>query len=119
MNIKRLILFGGAAVVVAGGLVYVLGIFPPILSRHGQGAIGQREVYRAQQAADASVTPGAAPVALKATAERMKNHQILELQNGQMFQLNNGHLYHLNDGEVVSMKNGQVVVTQNDQTLLL
>jgi hypothetical protein len=62
MNRKKLMLFGGAAIVLAGALVFELRIFPPGLGRLGQGAIGQRDVYRAPQAADGSVTPGAAPV---------------------------------------------------------
>ena len=66
MNIRRLALFAGAAVVIAGGLVYTLGIYPPASGRAGQGAIGERQVYRAQQPKDATVTPGTAPVAMQA-----------------------------------------------------
>ena len=59
----KLSLFGGAAVVVAGALIYCLGIYPPASKRDTQGAIGQRDVYRDPQAHDAAVTPGSAPVA--------------------------------------------------------
>ena len=60
---KKFVLFSAAAVVVAGGLVYVLGVYPPASTRDAQGAIGQRQVYRDPQAHDAAVTPGSAPVA--------------------------------------------------------
>ena len=63
MNTKKLALFAGAVVVVAGGLIYALGIYPPASLRGGEGAIGKRDVYRAEQPADATVTPSAAPVA--------------------------------------------------------
>ena len=59
----KLALFGAGAVVVAGALIYCLGIYPPASKRDTQGAIGQRDVYRDAQAHDASVTPGSAPVA--------------------------------------------------------
>ena len=99
MNAKKLALFGGAAVVLAGGLIYSLGIYPPGSGRDGQGAIGERKVYRAEQPADASVTPGAAPVAMAATAESMKNHQVPELQNGQIFQMSNGQMVQMMNGK--------------------
>ena len=70
MNTKKLALCAGAVVVVAGGLIYSLGIYPPASMRGGEGAIGKRDVYRAEQPADASVNPGAAPVAMQATAEQ-------------------------------------------------
>ena len=60
---NKIAMFSAIAVVVAGALVYVLGIYPPVSGRDGQGAIGQRQVYRDGQAADAAVTPGSAPVA--------------------------------------------------------
>jgi len=85
MNSKKLLLFVGSAVVITGGLIYSLGIFPPSARRDGLGAIGERKVYRAEQPADAAVTPGVAPVALQATVDAMKNHQLPELQNGMIF----------------------------------
>jgi hypothetical protein len=60
---KKLVLFSAGAVVIAGGLVYILGVYPPASTRDAQGAIGQRQVYRDPQASDAAVTPGSAPVA--------------------------------------------------------
>jgi len=60
---KKLVLFSAGAVVIACGLIYVLGVYPPASTRDAQGAIGQREVYRDPQAHDAAVTPGSAPVA--------------------------------------------------------
>jgi hypothetical protein len=117
MNAKKLALFGGSAVIVAGGLLYALGVYPPASSRAGQGAIGQRQVYRAEQPADASVTPGAAPVAMEATAEQLKNQPTL--QNGQIFQLNTGQLYQLNNGQLLQMKNGQMLALRNGQMLQL
>ena len=59
---KKFVLFAAGAVVVAGGLVYVLGVYPPASTRDAQGVIGQRQVYRDPQAKDAAVTPGSAPV---------------------------------------------------------
>ena len=85
MNTKKLALFAGAVIVVAGGLIYTLGIYPPASMRGGEGAIGKRDVYRAEQPADASVNPGAAPVAMQATVDQMKNHKLPELQNGHDF----------------------------------
>jgi hypothetical protein len=117
MNAKKLALFGGSAVIVAGGLLYALGVYPPASGRAGQGAIGQRQVYRAEQPADASVTPGAAPVAMEATAEQLKNQPTL--QNGQIFQLNTGQLYQLNNGQLLQMKNGQMLALRNGQMLQL
>ena len=70
MNTKKAVLFTGTAAVVAAGLVYTLGIYPPAASRDAQGAIGQRQVYRADQSKDASVTPGEAPVAAKAEVQQ-------------------------------------------------
>jgi hypothetical protein len=63
--VKKITVFAGIAVVMAGALVYVLGIYPPASGRDVQGAIGQRQVYREGQAADVAVTPGSAPVAAK------------------------------------------------------
>ena len=100
MNTKRLALFVGAALVAAVALVYLIWLYPPGSSRSGQGAIGNRNVYRAEQPADASVTSGAAPVVVQATLEKIKNHQIPELQNGQMFTLSNGYAYSLNNGQI-------------------
>ena len=54
MNVKKLALFAGAGVLVAGGLVYSLGIYPPASLLGGEGAIGKRDVYRADQPQDAS-----------------------------------------------------------------
>jgi len=119
MNAKRLALFGGTAVVLAGGLIYSLGIYPPASGRDGQGAIGERKVYRAEQPSDASVTPGAAPVAMTATAEAMKNHQIPELQNGQIFQLSNGQMFQLRDGQLMQLKDGQMLQLKTGQMLQL
>jgi hypothetical protein len=68
MNRKKLVIFGGAAIILAGGMAYLLGVHPPGFN-HGQGAIGKRDVYRAQQASDAAVTPGAAPVALQVAGQ--------------------------------------------------
>jgi hypothetical protein len=60
---KKFVLFSAAAVVIAGGLIYILGVYPPASTKDTQGAIGQREVYRDARAHDAAVTPGSAPVA--------------------------------------------------------
>ena len=106
MNAKKLALFGGAAVVVAGGLIYSLGIYPPASSRDGQGAIGERQVYRVEQPADASVNPGAAPVAMTANAGQLKNSRISQLKDGQLVQMN-GQMYQLNGGQLVALMNGQ------------
>src|SRR5437660_11505859 len=75
---KKILVFAGGAIIIAGALVYVLKIYPPISGRDGQGAIGQRQVYRDGQARDAAVTPGAAPVAAKTrtAAEIKKIHEI-------------------------------------------
>jgi hypothetical protein len=108
MNTKRLAIFGGAALVVAGALVYSLGIYPPASGRNGQGAIGERQVYRAEQPKDASVTPGTAPVALQASAEQMKKGQIFELKNGQIVQLSNG-------GFALQFRNGDLLPLNNAQ----
>lgn len=108
MNIRRLALFAGAAVVIAGGLVYTLGIYPPASARDGQGAIGQRQVYRAQQPNDATVTPGAAPVAMQANIEQMKKGQIIQLKNGQLARLSDG-------GFALQMTNGDLVALNNAQ----
>jgi hypothetical protein len=82
MNVKKLALFGASAVIVAGGLLYALGGYPPASGRAGQGAIGKRQVYRAEQPADASVTPGAAPVAIEATAEQLKTSRRRSCRTG-------------------------------------
>lgn len=108
MNIKKLALFAGATLVIAGALVYTLGIYPPASGRAGQGAIGERQVYRAEQPKDASVTPGTAPVAMQATAEQMKKGQIFELKNGQIVQLSNG-------GFALQLKNGDLRLLNNAQ----
>src|SRR6516164_5273495 len=113
MNAKRLVLFGSVAVIVAGGLIYSLGIYPPASSRDGQGAIGERQVYRAEQPADASVTPGAAPVAMKASAEATKNGHTIQVKGGQVFQLTSGEFARLQGGQVVQLNNGQVLQVQN------
>ncbi|HZD46727.1 MAG TPA: hypothetical protein VE109_11660 [Acidobacteriaceae bacterium] len=117
MNARKLALFGGSAVIVAGGLLYALGIYPPAAGRAGQGAIGQRQVYRAEQPQDASVNSGAAPVAMQATAEEFKNHP--ELQNGQIFQLSTGQMYQLNNGQLLALQNGQIFKMRNGQMLQL
>lgn len=108
MNTKRLALFGGAAVVIAGGLIYSLGIYPPTSARDGQGAIGERQVYRADQPKDATVTPGAAPVAEQANANLMTKGQIFQLQNGQIMQMSNGAFaLQLKSGELLPLNNAQ------------
>jgi hypothetical protein len=112
MNTKKLALFAGVAAVVAGGLIYSLGIYPPASMRDGQGAIGKRDVYRADQPVDASVNPGAAPVAMQATADEMKSHalqngQINQLTDGQLVQLMNGQIYQVSGGKMVQLMNGQ------------
>jgi hypothetical protein len=103
MNTKKLALFGASAVVLAGVLVYALGIYPPASGRDGRGAIGQRDVYRAEQPTDASVNPNDAPVA---TADQLKN--AVTLQNGQMFALSNGMMYQVQNGNFVALQNGQM-----------
>jgi hypothetical protein len=60
---KRFVWFSAGAIVIAGTLVYVLGVYPPASKREAPGAIGQREVYRDPPANDTAVTPGSAPVA--------------------------------------------------------
>ena len=122
MRIKKVVLFAGVVVVVAAGLIYSLGIYPPASMRGGEGAIGKRDVYRAEQPTDASVTPGAAPVAMQATAEQAKNGQISQMKDGQLVQMN-GQMYQLRgdqlvqltdgmrfqmDGQMVQLMNGQV-----------
>jgi hypothetical protein len=101
MNTKKLAIFGASAVVLAGVLVYALGIYPPASGRDGRGAIGQRNVYRADQPADASVDPNNAPVA---TADELKN--AVTLQNGEMFALNNGAMYQVQSGQFVALRDG-------------
>lgn len=116
MNIKKLALFGGATVVIAGALVYTLGIYPPASGRAGQGAIGERQVYRAEQPKDASVTPDTAPVAMQATAEQMKKGQIFELKNGQIVQLSNGAFaLQLKNGDLRLLNNAQFAHLNNAQ----
>jgi hypothetical protein len=112
MNTKKLVLFGTSAVVLAGILVYALGIYPPASGRDGRGAIGQRDVYRADQAADASVNPNDAPVA---TADQLKSGEIVTLQDGQMFQLNNGLKYQLQDGKMVPLQSGMTYRLRDGQ----
>lgn len=108
MNIRKLALFGGAGVVIAGALVYTLGIFPPASSRNGQGAIGERQVYRAEQPKDATVTPGTAPVAIQANVEQMKKGQIVELKNGHIARLSDGSFaLALTTGELLPLNNAQ------------
>ena len=113
MNAKKMAIFGASVVVLGGGLVYALGIFPPASSRDGRGTIGQRDVYRAEQPADANVNPGDAPVA--ATAEQLKNEQVVTLQNGQMFQLSNGMMYQIQNGQMVALQNGMTFQLSNGQ----
>ncbi|HEV2462576.1 MAG TPA: hypothetical protein VGT04_02130 [Acidobacteriaceae bacterium] len=107
MNTKRLAIFGGAVVVIAGGLLYTLGIVPPNVSSHdGQGAIGQRKVYRAEQPNDATVTPGTAPVAMQANAEQ--TGQILDLKNGQFTRLTDGSIaFQLKSGKLLALNTGK------------
>ena len=102
MNAKKLAIFGASVVILGGGLVYALGIFPPASSRDGRGTIGQRDVYRAEQPADANVNPADAPVT--ASAEQLKN--AVTLQNGQMFQLSNGMMYQVQNGNLVALQSG-------------
>jgi len=101
MNAKKLVLFAGVAVVVAGGLIYSLGIYPPASMRGAEGAIGKRDVYRAEQPADASVNPGEAPVAMQA----IENSQVSQLKEGQLVQMN-GQMYQLKAGQLVQLTNG-------------
>lgn len=133
MNARKLALFGGSAVIIAGGLLYVLGVYPPASGRAGQGAIGQRNVYRAEQPKDASVNPDDAPVATEAIAEQMKLAP--ELKNGQIFQLNTGQLYQMTNnkllavrdgmtfqlatGQMLQMQNGRLLALQNGKLLAL
>jgi len=107
MNSKKLVLFGASAVVLAGVLVYALGIYPPASARDGRGAIGQRDVYRADQPADASVNPNAAPVAAADSA------QVVTLQNGDLYQMSNGLRYQVQSGQMVPMQNGVVYRLNN------
>src|ERR1700761_3067509 len=101
MNTKKLAIFGASVVVLAGVLVYALGIYPPASGRDGRGAIGQRDVYHADQPADASVNPNDAPVA---TADQLKN--AVTLQNGQMVQLSNGMMYQVQNGNLAALQSG-------------
>ena len=110
MNAKKLALFGASAVVLGGVLVYALGIFPPASGRDGQGTIGQRNVYRAAQPADATVDPNNAPVA--ANASLVKDQDTTELQNGQMYQMN-GQMYQMQNGQMVALQNGQMYQMNN------
>jgi transcriptional regulatory protein LevR len=77
---KQFVWFGAGAVVVAGALIYALGVYPPASKREGQGAIGQRDVYRDPQAHDAAVTPGSAPVAAS-TLTAADTKRIEEISN--------------------------------------
>jgi hypothetical protein len=115
MNTKKLAIFGTSAVVLAGILVYALGIYPPASGRDGRGAIGQRDVYRADQAADASVNPNDAPVA---TADQLKSGNVVNLQNGQMFQLN-GQMYQLQGEKMVAMQTGAMYRLADGQMVQL
>ncbi len=72
MNKKKIALVIGASAVAAACLVYSLRIYPPAAGRDTQGAIGQRQVYRADQAKDATVSPGEAPVAAKAEIQQAR-----------------------------------------------
>ena len=119
MNIKKLALFAGGLVVIAGGLDYALGIYPLASLRGGEGAIGKRDVYRADQPADAAVTPGAAPVAMQATADGAKDGKLPELKDGAFFQLSDGQMYQLNNGQLIHMMNGQMMRLFNGQMLQL
>ena len=101
MKTKKLVLFGGVALVVAGGLLYMLGIFPPASSRAGQGAIGRRDVFRSEQPADVSVTPGAAPIASQANSEAQK-----KLQSSQANQVNSGVASQVSNGVANEVSNG-------------
>ena len=116
MNTKRLAIFGASVVVLAGVLVYALGIYPPASGRDGRGAIGQRNVYHADQAADASVNPNDAPVAtadqLK-TAVTLENGQMAQLSNGMMYQVQNGNLVALQSGMTYQLKDGMMVQFRN------
>jgi hypothetical protein len=108
MNIRKLALFAGGAVILAGGLVYSLGIYPPASWRNAHGAIGQRDVYHADQPADAAVTPDAAPVAMQAEASLLKNGQIVQLQNGQLLQLRNGDfMLRMANGNLLQLSHAQ------------
>jgi hypothetical protein len=108
MDIRKLALFAGGAVIVAGGLIYALGIYPPASWRNAHGAIGQRDVYHAEQPADATVTPDDAPVAMQAEANLLKKGQIVQLQNGQLLQLRNGDF-------MIRMANGNLLQLSNAQ----
>jgi hypothetical protein len=125
MNAKKVALFGTSGVVLAGALVYALGIYPPASSRDGQGAIGKRDVYRAEQPADANVNPDAAPVATDANAKDVKNApelqdgQVVALQSGQMLALQNGQMLAVKNGQIVGLQNGQMFRLQNGQMFRL
>jgi len=95
------------------------GYFSSIRRSRRTGCLGERKVYRAEQAADAAVTPGAAPVALQATVDKMKNHQLPELQDGMVFQLKNGDMYQLNNGQLLALQNGYVLKLKNGGMLQL
>lgn len=110
MNTKKVALIGASTVVLAGALVYALGIYPPASGRDGRGAIGQRNVYRADQPADASVNPNDAPVA---TADQLKNQQVVTLQNGQLFQMINGQMYQVQNSQMVAVQDGLVYRMNN------
>jgi hypothetical protein len=103
MNTKKLAIFGASALVLAGVLVYALGIYPPASGRDGRGAIGQRDVYHAEQPADASVNPNDAPIA---TADQLKNGDVVTLQNGEMFQFSNGFRYQVQSGQLRPVQDG-------------
>ena len=71
MNTKKLVFFTGAAGVVAAAWYMCSALSTPRQPRR-EGAIGQRQVYRQDQAKDAAVNPGDAPVAAKAEVQQVR-----------------------------------------------
>lgn len=78
---KKIIIFAGIAAAAACGL-YFSGVYPAKTGPETQGAIGQREVYRAPQANDSAVSPGSAPVAnsVDALKQNLKGLDALKQQ---------------------------------------
>lgn len=78
---KKIVIFAGIAVAAACGL-YFSGVYPAKTGPEAQGAIGQRDVYRAPQASDVAVAPGSAPVAnsVDALKQNLKGLDALKQQ---------------------------------------
>ena len=116
MNIRKLALFAGGAVIVAGGVIYSLGIYPPASWRNAHGAIGQRDVYHAEQPVDASVTPDSAPVAMQADASQLKKGEVVQLQNGQLLRMSNGDFaIRMMNGNLLQLSHAQFSRLSSDQ----